>query len=76
MKACNTSVARAMGYLSRPSIEEDVHGGSVHILGPSSGKMTSYHQGASSREAFVAARSAFKNAGGRRRARREVLFAR
>ena len=74
MRSCNTSVARSMGYLSRPSIEEDVHGGSVHVLGPSTGVVSSYHQGMSSREAFVAARSAFKKAGGRVRNGRTVLF--
>ena len=75
MKACNTSVARSMGYLSRPSIEEDVHGGSVHVLGPPEGKMTSYHHGESSASVFKAARAAFKKAGGQRRAKRTVLYA-
>ena len=74
MRSCNTSVARSMGYLSRPSIEEDVHGGSVHVLGPSNGQMSYYHQGLSCRDAFNAARSAFKEAGGRARNGRTVLF--
>lgn len=75
MKSCNTSVARSMGYLSRPSIEEDIHGGSVHIMGPATSAMRSYHQGSTSRQLFMKARDAFKSAGGKRRAKRTVLFA-
>ena len=76
MKACKTSIARQMGYLSRPSVEEDIHGGTIHVLGPSSGKMTSYHAGETSRAAYVAARAAFTALGGKRRVKRTVLFAR
>lgn len=75
MKSCKTSIARSMGYLSRPSIEEDIHGGSVHVLGPASGEMTSYHAGETSRAAYVAARAAFTALGGKRRVKRTVLFA-
>lgn len=75
MKSCNTSVARQMGYLNRPSIEEDIHGGSVHVLGPSKGRMTSYHQSKSSRQIWKASRDAFLKAGGRKRGR-TILYAR
>lgn len=73
MKSCNTSIARAMGYLSSPSQEEKQYS-NVTVLGPIQAPMRSYHSGVSSRDSYVAARSAFKLAGGKRRAKRTVLF--
>ncbi len=39
MKACSTTVARALGYIkTQPKIDEN-----VHVLGPMVGKMRSWH---------------------------------
>ncbi len=39
MKACSTTVARALGYIkTQPKSDEN-----VHVVGPMVGKMTSYH---------------------------------
>ncbi len=47
--------------------------GKVTILAPQKAGMVSYHQGLSCREAYLAARSAFSKAGGRRKCRRVTL---
>jgi hypothetical protein len=41
MKPCTTTVARAMGYIKTP----EKHDENVTVLGPMTGRMTSYHQG-------------------------------
>lgn len=65
MKSCNTSVARSMGYMSHPSVEETNYGSPVTIMGPREGKMVSYHaSGSSSKDEFLASRRAFKKAMG------------
>lgn len=50
MKACSTTVARALGYIkSQPKLDEN-----VHVLGPSVGQMRSYHHdGLSNKELWL-----------------------
>lgn len=51
-RACNTNVARSMGFLNSPSIEETQYHDPRIATGTGSG-IVSYHQGLSSKETFM-----------------------
>lgn len=51
-RACNTNVARSMGFLSSPSIEEIQYHDPRVATGTGSG-IVSYHQGLSSKDEFM-----------------------
>lgn len=56
-KRCNTMIARSMGYLSTPSVEERTYDKSnIVVMGPCEGSIRSYHQGMSSKELWKAQR--------------------
>ena len=64
MRAASTNLARSMGYLSAPSAEEVTYTAqNVTVVGPPSCELRSYHDGQSSKEAFLSARAAAKEAG-------------
>lgn len=74
-RACSTSVARIMGYMSTPSQEETV----FVISSAREGKISSYHSGGvSAKDVFLKGRRAFKDAIGevKDRKRKKVLYAR
>lgn len=59
MRSCSTNVARAMGYLNTPSREEMTFVEAV-AYGKREGVITSYHQGLSSKEAYLMAKRNLK----------------
>lgn len=64
MRSASTNLARSMGYLSAPSTEEVTYrSDNITVVGPPSCEVRSYHDGQSSKEAFLSARALAKEAG-------------
>lgn len=57
MRGCKTNVARSLGYLGAPGVEEISYISPVVIMGPMTGNIRSYHSsGLSSKDEYLRAR--------------------
>lgn len=57
MRGCKPNVARALGYISAPGVEDRQYVSPVTIMGPMTGNIRSYHAGGmSSKDEYLRAR--------------------